>query len=69
MESSVKQKKYRWGYGALAAALTACAAVLIFSFAGRLIGGGYTFMCGDLTEQFVPFITSRMCVSRSLLGL
>ncbi len=56
MESSVKQKKYRWGYGALAAALTACAAVLIFSFAGRLIGGGYTFMCGDLTEQFVPFI-------------
>ncbi len=50
-------KKYEWRYGVLAAALTALAAVLIFSFSGRLIGGGYIFMCGDLESQYVRFIS------------
>lgn len=56
MEQIDKQKKYSWKYGALAAGLTACATVIIFSLAGKLIGGGYTFMLGDLTGQYVPFI-------------
>lgn len=56
MEQTGSQKKYRWRYGALAAGLTACAAVMIFSFAGRLIGGGYTFVRGDLSGQYVPLI-------------
>lgn len=51
MEGLKKRK-----YGLLAALLTACAAVVIFSLSGRLIGGGYTFMRGDLTGQYVPFI-------------
>lgn len=51
MEGLKKRK-----YGLLAALLTACAAVVIFSLSGRLIGGGYTFIRGDLTGQYVPFI-------------
>ncbi len=43
-------------YGLLAALLTACAAVAIFSLSGRLIGGGYTFLRGDLTVQYAPII-------------
>lgn len=56
MEQINRQKKYRWGYGALAAGLTAFAAALIFSLAGRLIGGDYSFVRGDLTGQHMPFI-------------
>ncbi|MDE6529489.1 MAG: YfhO family protein, partial [Lachnospiraceae bacterium] len=56
MELIGSLKKYRWRYGALAAGLTACAAVMIFSFAGRLVGGGYTFGRGDLPGQYAPLI-------------
>lgn len=42
-------------YGLLAALLTACAAVVIFSISRRLIGGAYIFMRGDLMGQYVPF--------------
>lgn len=56
MEQIEKQKKYSWKYGALAAGLTACASVIIFSLSGNLIGGGYTFMRGDLMAQYQPFI-------------
>ncbi|MDE6687820.1 MAG: YfhO family protein, partial [Lachnospiraceae bacterium] len=60
MEGLKKRK-----YGLLAALLTACAAVVIFSLSGRLIGGGYTFIRGDLTGQYVPFIRQFL---NSLLG-
>lgn len=56
MKQIGRQKDYRWGYGALAAGLTACAAVMIFSFAGRLIGGRYSFVRGDLPGQYAPLI-------------
>lgn len=56
MEQIDKQKEYRQRYGVLAAGLTAVAAVIIFSLAGRLIGGDYSFVRGDLTGQYLPFI-------------
>lgn len=56
MKQNDRQKDHRWKYGALAAGLTACAAVMIFSFAGRLIGGSYTFVRGDLPGQYIPMI-------------
>lgn len=56
MKQIDRQKNYSWKYGALAAGLTACAAVMIFSLAGRLIGGSYTFVRGDLPGQYVPMI-------------
>lgn len=48
----VKKRKY----GLLAALLTACAAVAIFSLSGRLIGGSYVFTRGDLGGQFAAMI-------------
>lgn len=56
MQRSEKQKRYKLRYGMFAAGLTACAAVMIFSFAGRLIGGDYTFVRGDLSGQYAPLI-------------
>ncbi len=56
MEQTDRRKNYSRKYGVLAAGLTACTAVMIFSFAGRLIGGGYTFVRGDLTGQYAPLI-------------
>lgn len=56
MESIEERKKYKLNYGLLAAGLTACAAVMIFSFGGRLIGGSYTFVRGDLSGQYAPLI-------------
>lgn len=43
-------------YGLLAAVLTVCTAVAIFSLSGRLIGGAYAFVRGDLTSQYAPLI-------------
>ena len=56
MDRIVRRREYRQKYGVLAAGLTACATVIIFSLAGKLIGGGYTFVQGDLTGQYLPFI-------------
>lgn len=51
MEGFQKRK-----YGLLAALLTVCGAVAIFSLSGRLIGGRYTFVRGDLGWQYAPLI-------------
>lgn len=51
-----RPEKYRWKNGFIAAVLTLCTATLIFSFSGRLIGGGYTFTRGDLSGQIAPLI-------------
>lgn len=43
-------------YALLAAVLTAFTAVVLFSLSGRLIGGSYVFVRGDLMSQFAPTV-------------
>lgn len=54
-----------WQYGLLAALLTIVAAILIYSLAGRLIGGDYVFLHSDLYVQYVDAIRLFL---RSLFG-